>query len=61
MMPEGALRDLVAEGTIGGIAGSMVFLPQMSWMAWLRVALDWRELEPLQSTLVNDVDISLRR
>jgi ferrous iron transport protein B len=35
VMPEGAVRDLVAEGIIGGIAGSVVFLPQICLLFFL--------------------------
>jgi ferrous iron transport protein B len=35
VMPEGALRDLVSEGIIGGIAGSVVFLPQICLLFFL--------------------------
>jgi ferrous iron transport protein B len=35
VMPDGALRDLVSEGIIGGIAGSVVFLPQICLLFFL--------------------------
>ena len=35
VMPEGAVRDLIAEGIIGGIAGSVVFLPQICLLFFL--------------------------
>ena len=35
VMPEGAVRDLVSEGIIGGIAGSVVFLPQICLLFFL--------------------------
>lgn len=35
VMSEGALRDLVADGVIGGIAGTVVFLPQICLLFFL--------------------------
>ena len=35
VMPEGAVRDLISEGIIGGIAGSVVFLPQICLLFFL--------------------------
>jgi len=35
VMPEGAVRDLVAEGIISGIAGTVVFLPQICLLFFL--------------------------
>jgi ferrous iron transport protein B len=35
VMPAGAIRDLVADGIIGGIAGSVVFLPQICLLFFL--------------------------
>ncbi len=34
-LPEGALRDLVTDGVIGGIAGTVVFLPQIMLLFFL--------------------------
>ncbi|HRC88359.1 MAG TPA: ferrous iron transporter B, partial [Thermoanaerobaculia bacterium] len=34
-LPEGALRDLVANGVLGGIAGTVVFLPQICLLFFL--------------------------
>jgi ferrous iron transport protein B len=34
-LPEGAVRDLVADGVIGGIAGTVVFLPQIMLLFFL--------------------------
>jgi ferrous iron transport protein B len=35
VMPAGALRDLVTNGVIGGIAGTVVFLPQICFLFFL--------------------------
>lgn len=35
VMPEGAVRDLVADGIIGGIAGTVVFVPQICLLFFL--------------------------
>jgi ferrous iron transport protein B len=35
VMPDGAVRDLISEGIIGGIAGSVVFLPQICLLFFL--------------------------
>jgi len=34
-LPEGPLRDLIAEGIIGGVAGTIVFLPQICLLFFL--------------------------
>ncbi|HEY8549807.1 MAG TPA: ferrous iron transporter B [Vicinamibacterales bacterium] len=35
MLPPGAIRDLISDGIIGGIAGSVVFLPQICLLFFL--------------------------
>ena len=35
VLPEGAIRDLTADGIIGGIAGTVVFLPQICLLFFL--------------------------
>jgi ferrous iron transport protein B len=35
VMPEGAVRDLMSDGIIGGIAGTLVFLPQICLLFFL--------------------------
>jgi ferrous iron transport protein B len=35
LMPPGAVRDLLANGVIGGIAGTLVFLPQICFLFFL--------------------------
>jgi ferrous iron transport protein B len=35
VMPEGAVRDLISDGIIGGIAGTVVFLPQICLLFFL--------------------------
>ena len=34
-LPEGAIRDLLTDGVIGGIAGTVVFLPQIAFLFFL--------------------------
>jgi ferrous iron transport protein B len=34
-LPDGAIRDLLTEGVIGGIAGTVVFLPQICFLFFL--------------------------
>ena len=34
-LPDGAIRDLAADGIIGGIAGTAVFLPQICLLFFL--------------------------
>jgi len=34
-LPEGAVRDLLTDGVIGGIAGTVVFLPQIAFLFFL--------------------------
>jgi len=34
-LPEGAIRDLLTDGVIGGIAGTVVFLPQICFLFFL--------------------------
>ena len=34
-LPDGAIRDLLTDGVIGGIAGSVVFLPQIAFLFFL--------------------------
>jgi len=40
LMPAGALRDLVAQGIVGGIAGTVVFLPQICLLFFLITLLE---------------------
>ncbi len=40
VLPEGPVRDLVAEGIIGGIAGTVVFLPQICLLFFLITLLE---------------------
>ena len=35
VLPEGAIRDLMAEGVVGGIAGTVIFLPQICLLFFL--------------------------
>ena len=39
-LPEGAVRDLVAQGIVGGIAGTVVFLPQICLLFFLITLLE---------------------
>jgi ferrous iron transport protein B len=39
-LPEGAVRDLVAQGVVGGIAGTVVFLPQICLLFFLITLLE---------------------
>ena len=40
VLPEGAVRDLVAQGIVGGIAGTVVFLPQICLLFFLITLLE---------------------
>ena len=40
IIPEGALRDLVVDGVIGGIAGTVIFLPQILILFFLLALLE---------------------
>jgi ferrous iron transport protein B len=40
VLPEGAIRDLTADGIIGGIAGTVVFLPQICLLFFLISVLE---------------------
>jgi ferrous iron transport protein B len=40
LLPEGPVRDLVAQGVVGGIAGTVVFLPQICLLFFLITLLE---------------------
>lgn len=40
IMPEGALRELLVDGVIGGVAGTVVFLPQICLLFFLLALLE---------------------
>lgn len=40
ILPEGAVRDLIVDGVIGGIAGTVVFLPQICLLFFLLTLLE---------------------
>ncbi len=40
LLPEGALRDLIVDGVVGGLAGTVVFLPQILLLFFLIALLE---------------------